>query len=68
MNFLDEYTDYYDTREYNQPCKKKATRRRWRDIERIKEESRMTMEIIGDDLAYFDMLDRPMTTSSQSHY
>ena len=67
MNYLDEYSDYYDTREYNQPVKKKVTRRRWRDIERIKEQSLLSLELVSDDLVYFDMLDKNTTPSSVHH-
>lgn len=68
MNYLDEYSDYYDTREYNQPNKKKATKRRWRDIERIKEQNRLSLEIIKDDFAYFDMLDAATPSHSPTHH
>lgn len=64
MNYLDEYSDHYDTREYNQPHKKKASKRRWRDIEKIKEQSRLSLELVRDDFVYFDMLDTPKYTSS----
>ena len=68
MNYLDEYSDYYDTREYNQPNKKKVTRRRWRDIERIKEQNRMALELVGDDLAYFDMLETSEPIHTPTHH
>ncbi len=59
MNYLDEYADYYDTREYNQPNQKKSTKRRWRDIERIKERSLLSLELVNDDFLYFEMLEKP---------
>lgn len=68
MNYLDEYSDYYDTREYNQPNKKKATKRLWRDIERIKEQNRLSQDLIGDDFTYFDMLESSSPTNSTVHH
>jgi hypothetical protein len=59
MNYLDEYADHYDNREYNQPNRKKNSKRRWRDIERIKEQSRLSLELVSDDLLYFEMLEKP---------
>ena len=58
MNYLDEYADYYEDREYARTEKAKPTRRRWRDIERFFEQKRLFKEIVPDDESYFDMLEK----------
>lgn len=68
MNYFDEYSDYYDNREYNQQAPKRTSKRRWRDIEKVKETSRLSLELVNDDLVYFDMLDKPSNSHSHSHY
>ncbi|MCJ8274183.1 MAG: DUF3545 family protein [Psychrosphaera sp.] len=58
IHYFDEYSDYDDVREYNPVNKKRATRRRWQDIENFKERRRLSREIIRDDNLYFELLER----------
>lgn len=56
-SYLDNYSDHYDDRDYGTNNKKRSSKRRWRDIERFKERSRLAREIVRDDNLYFDLLE-----------
>ncbi len=58
-SYLDNYSDFYDDRDYgaNNNKKRASNKRRWRDIERFKERSRLAKEIVRDDNLYFDLLE-----------
>jgi hypothetical protein len=57
MNYFDDYNEFDDA-DIEQPIRKRNSKRRWRDIESLKEKRRLSREIIRDDDKYFDMLEQ----------
>ena len=57
MNYFDDYSEFDDV-DIEQPARKRNNKRRWRDIETLKEKRRLSREIIRDDEKYFDMLEQ----------
>ena len=58
MNDLEDISDY-DEIDIEQPARKRG-KRRWRDIENLKERRRLSKEIVRDDDKYFDLLEQPL--------
>jgi hypothetical protein len=58
MSNLNQAVEYYDEdEEFISPNKKRETKRRWREIERLKERRRLSKELAGNDAEYFDFLE-----------
>jgi hypothetical protein len=58
MSNLNQAVEYYDEdEEFIRPSKKRETKRRWREIERLKERRRLSKELAGNDAEYFDFLE-----------
>ena len=53
-NYSVQY-DYED--EISKPRRKRESKRRWREIERYKEQRRLSREIAQNDIEYFDLLE-----------
>jgi hypothetical protein len=57
---FDDYEEHYDAEYRVQRTtnnKKRAQKRRWREIERVKERRQLSQKIVGDDNLYYDLLE-----------
>ena len=65
MNYFEDISDYDET-DIDQPTRKRG-KRRWRDIENLKERQRLSKEIVRDDEKYFDLLEQPLDYEESIH-
>ena len=65
MNYFEDVSDY-DEVDLEQSAKKRS-KRKWRDIENLKERHRLSKEIVRDDERYFDLLEQPLEYENSIH-